>query len=588
MIYRYWIIKIIIIIFSSLIFPQIGFWAVSTWSSSVNLQAQVYEIQVNASFLNPLSTFSANSVLLSWTTWSWTIDKSFLVKSCIDNNCNNVIWDSGWLWDVPSYSYNWLELNNVIYFSLDTIDYNNEWWNWSNVEYTTVYDPTKIEISEYFNENIWTWILAWILNAHLPSSTWMSIIQYLQITDLIWLWGMLYETINFNLNFSSSQLDSRLGQLMQFNPETNLWELILYWKNLLPINKITSQKDIEIAKIIYDENQLFDTSSCENITTNLAIAIWTWGNICSDIKIQNSNSNDSLLLYSWTNLFDSTQSGQIFDWILQWPVDITDYINEQAGPGIVYEDIEKIVEVWAPWRKIDLMWTWATITFNVETDWNYSIRYFSWSSWHLYDFNMWPSSWSITINVNTLTKYSINKEIFIPWTIFIFCPEYLDFPASRSSNVDTETIIDIAKMDYWYIIRWIADTWAYFWVNDQKSSNTWYYITMAIWEFEVEWSSGSLSSENMTITLEKWTWAIKLLSQQSIIDTAPPEIVVPGNYDESQFITPITLLSRTLATTPISWIKWVYWVQPIFKIFIPKYQPLGTYSSVMTLDLIEL
>ncbi len=584
----YGIIKITIFLLLLLIFPLNSLWAEFTWSSWVNLQAEIYEVPVNASYLNPLTTLSPDSAFLSWTSWTWSIDKSFLIRACNDNDCNNIIWDSWWLWDLSSYYYSWLTFNSALYFILDTVDYNNEWWNWSNTVSTTIYDSAKINVTQANEGNIWTGIISWILNSQLPSSTWISVFKYINIEDKIWTWGVLYEEIEINIDFSNTQIDSKLGQLVKFNPKTNLWELITYWKNLSLINQISSQTDIKIAKIIFDENQVLNYNTCTNTSTTLAILLSTWANICSKVEIINSETSDSLLLYSWTTLFDNTWSWQLYDWILQWPIDITNHINEDAWPWIVYETVEKIVEIWVPWKKIDLLWTWATITFNVDTDSNYSIRYYSWWSWQLYDFNIFPSSWSITINVNTLTKYSINKEIFIPWTIFIFCPEYLDFPSIKAKNIDSETIIDIKQMDYWYITEWIAITWAYFWVNDQKSSNTWYYITLAVWEFESTWSSLSLSNENVKISISKWTWAISVLSQQSIDDHAPPELIVPAQYNESQFTSPITLLSRTWATTPIEWIKWVYWVQPIFKILIPSYQALWTYTSVITMDLIEL
>jgi len=225
----YGIIKITIFLLLLLIFPLNSLWAEFTWSSWVNLQAEIYEVPVNASYLNPLTTLSPDSAFLSWTSWTWSIDKSFLIRACNDNDCNNIIWDSWWLWDLSSYYYSWLTFNSALYFILDTVDYNNEWWNWSNTVSTTIYDSAKINVTQANEGNIWTGIISWILNSQLPSSTWISVFKYINIEDKIWTWGVLYEEIEINIDFSNTQIDSKLGQLVKFNPKTNLWELITYW-----------------------------------------------------------------------------------------------------------------------------------------------------------------------------------------------------------------------------------------------------------------------------------------------------------------------------------------------------------------------
>jgi hypothetical protein len=41
------------------------------------------------------------------------------------------------------------------------------------------------------------------------------------------------------------------------------------------------------------------------------------------------------------------------------------------------------------------------------------------------------------------------------------------------------------------------------------------------------------------------------------------------------------------ATWRTDWFTWRYWVQPEFKVKVPAYQAVGTYTGLLTLDLLQ-
>ena len=181
----------------------------------------------------------------------------------------------------------------------------------------------------------------------------------------------------------------------------------------------------------------------------------------------------------------------------------------------------------------------------------------------------------------------VNVEI-LPGPLEIFAPSVIDFGTIEANNDTWVVVIDVWGIA-WVNVTWSTISWAYFWVLDLKWTPAWYYVTLDSADLILGSDNNvKIVSDNIKMILT-WTWgswAGPLQGWIFLLDWELPEEVQAPEFPEAVFDSP-TIISRNWPTTPAVWRLWMYGLQPIFKIYVPKYQQLWEYTSTFTLTIIE-
>ena len=198
------------------------------------------------------------------------------------------------------------------------------------------------------------------------------------------------------------------------------------------------------------------------------------------------------------------------------------------------------------------------------------------------------SSWSTDIDLEITA-----------WTITLFAPTTILFPSTFVKNYTWESIIDVASLTSALVVTWSNLTWAYFWLEDLEWSASGYILQLQNDDLVLDTDPWVvIAKNNIKLTMSwarwnvSWTWQDWLFildwdwyDYETTWSWVPtPAQILTFPWDEIPFDTSAaTLFSRTWATTPAAWRLWMFWIQPIFKIYIPKYQQLGNYTTTFTL-----
>lgn len=172
----------------------------------------------------------------------------------------------------------------------------------------------------------------------------------------------------------------------------------------------------------------------------------------------------------------------------------------------------------------------------------------------------------IALLASVATFWQMKTEVTLRlegWAIELWAPESISFPDVVASNVPQEVGYALTDDNY-------------FWIEDLKSTLSWYHTTLQIKEFKLPDNSSELVWVKMRLVS---TWLTVLGGVlQSGLDLASWRDVY------SDFSSPVTLFGRYQDT---DWIVWKYWVQPEFKLEVPPYQKIWDYEAIMVYTLIE-
>lgn len=197
-----------------------------------------------------------------------------------------------------------------------------------------------------------------------------------------------------------------------------------------------------------------------------------------------------------------------------------------------------------------------------------------------------------TAHAATWQTTNVNLEV-LPGVLEIFAPGTINFPDIAVTNNTWHIYVDVATMT-WQNVTWSTISWSYFWVTDLKWAANWYHVTLQSDDLVHSDTVVKILKSNIELSLS-WTWWQGSSEDQwwiFILDSynwenVPPEVTSP-TVNKIQFgDSAATIISRSWATTPTVWRVWMYWLQPVFDIYVPKYQQLWNYTSTFTMTLIE-
>ncbi len=198
------------------------------------------------------------------------------------------------------------------------------------------------------------------------------------------------------------------------------------------------------------------------------------------------------------------------------------------------------------------------------------------------------SIWSSAYAASWTDSTDVDLEIEA-WLVTIFAPGAITFPAVTVLNTTWHTIIDTAELSTWQTVTWSQLTWSYFWLEDLKWHGSWYVLKIMNDDLRLDtntWVVIPKSLIKITMSWSRWDWfSWTWQDWLFLLDWEAPNEIQTITWDELSFTTELWILSRTWATTPAIWRLWMYWVQPIFDIYIPKYQQLWTYTTTFTLTI---
>lgn len=173
------------------------------------------------------------------------------------------------------------------------------------------------------------------------------------------------------------------------------------------------------------------------------------------------------------------------------------------------------------------------------------------------------------------------------WAVTIWAPTTINLGTwTVSSSVQTK-VITMSSGNCAWDGTWLTwEDFSYFWVEDLKSSWTWYTTTLE--SADLVDGERIITADNIAVSTTEWTWAITTLNWlNGLSSTRPDEILLTWNdlqpMDSAQW-----MIWRILPTTPDAWIVWKYGFRPTFTITIPKYQDVWTYTAALTYTLTEL
>lgn len=163
------------------------------------------------------------------------------------------------------------------------------------------------------------------------------------------------------------------------------------------------------------------------------------------------------------------------------------------------------------------------------------------------------------------------------WSVSIFAPSLLDFGSGKVLTQDADLTIDMLTYSWWT---------EYFWLEDLRWSDSWYSLSMVMSDLSSS-NSGTISKNNIFITLSNANSWITVLWQVWSIPDLPPQITIPSVITRRSLWTSVDVLQRHEVTTPTSWIVWKYWLKPLLTVLVPRYQQIWSYMWLMTLTLTE-
>ncbi len=391
--------------------------------------------------------------------------------------------------------------------------------------------------------------------------------------------------------------------------------------------------DTWVTEIILSDTQTLDISSWTNTWSSTVEQVsWitiqqalndktTWWFTDSDVKKVTFNSwtpsEPITITTTDSHSVEIPDSTTVFappswDWIIHPPTDVS--ISTPAPSG---RTLRSAIVVWSiTWTLIfDEM---IKVTISWVSNWSVYYSTQNWSKWTRIDttcnnWNSIPTNLSFpnecyykdTINNNitvwtyhftefwvfieTATWWYINTEVQMevtPDVISIIAPDTIDFQKIEITNSTWQISIDLADIATWTTITWSLIAWSYFWVDDLKWHNSWYALQIQAEDLVLDTNTWvSINRNNIKIDLY-WSWSVFLLNSltnQSI----PPQILVPTLSDAEFWDFGLTMISRTWSTTPSAWMVWMYWIQPTFRIYIPKYQVIWSYTARLILTLYD-
>lgn len=174
----------------------------------------------------------------------------------------------------------------------------------------------------------------------------------------------------------------------------------------------------------------------------------------------------------------------------------------------------------------------------------------TWTWWSV----LWWT-WQVMTNIKILA-----------WQVDIGAPSSLTFPSMTVRS---------------YVQTWTIASDENFWIEDLKSSPTWYQTSLMIWNLTAD-NSKTISSEKLSVT----AWTISTMSWSTNANT----ILNSSNWISSSYIwfsSPQAFIERT-TDTGYDWVVWTYWSKPTIQIIVPAYQSIWLYTWRITYDLSEL
>ena len=199
--------------------------------------------------------------------------------------------------------------------------------------------------------------------------------------------------------------------------------------------------------------------------------------------------------------------------------------------------------------------------------------------------DFWMLYWTGSDIVQTLVSIPI-----VGWDYRIFAPQSLNFPSISTSSQSWSISIDTAAITG-TTITWSLLTWAYFWFEDLKWSNSWYTLSIMSNDLVRTWFTGTIiprSNILITMTWSRWNMSGSGQEWLFLLNWDDPQQVKTNTWDWIIFDAWFFLIYRSEPTTPAVWRVWMYWVQPIFTIDIPKYQIVWEYTTTFTMTLTPL
>ena len=181
-------------------------------SDSVIIYTEIWEVPVIPSVLRQLDEFQPWSmVFLSWIGEVWTENRGYYIIVCEQASCSeeSIIDNSWWIQDTDNWIYIATQTNKTYYFQMDTVDFNNEGGNWSNIVYTTIIDGLNIASTGSIIQDGQSLSLSWveIVNyTYQPWTIYTTWVDYWLDPSLgdsfylywinLWTWWLLSWTLN--------------------------------------------------------------------------------------------------------------------------------------------------------------------------------------------------------------------------------------------------------------------------------------------------------------------------------------------------------------------------------------------------------
>ena len=512
----------------------------------------------------PLSVVTWNKLLEDHSMWN--------IEPNLAPSATWVFIDWEWIiWNplVWNYSYSWFYLEWKSKFN----------WYTSNSQYSTEFEkipwanylqyfPTKEDTLKFVTFEVIPITESW------ATTTWQAIkstpigpIQSLQLTD--------YSTstsTTININESSNSLWNINLQQWKSQIKLNDFQKLDLNKNIKSLDAKSTTIWARKISIKDAMKKIGDENYIKQVVKSIRINSWiAW----EDISLYSSD-NYLINISDWTIIY----GGDLWDWTISaaihssWsitppPGTINKWSLSVGNNAHILFDKKIKIEIpsssWYPYYSSN--WSdWIAISQECNDNFASSLIFpdicYKWEwdktniwTYHFTDFGVFnSSSWILAVESNLVIS---------SWAISIGYPNNLNFP----NLISTENSQDI----YLY-----SDD--YFWIEDLKSSNSGYYLTMSV--SDMLWPISSISANNIQIKVSSWITTLSWSEITQII--IPPSTASWFNIFPSA--SPVTVIKRDLNT----WGKiWKYWIKPTFKITIPAFQYIWSYMSTISYDLIE-
>jgi hypothetical protein len=615
----------------------------SSWLSYFAAQVWVYDN------IPPVLTWYVSSwtYLLSWTNtyYKWTISiRADVVESWQALlSWTSCMYNTGWSrasaifsWNTTTWYCEITWLNYQSDFSIIFRMQDNAWNVWYSNTWAYLYDATAPTWWSFTidNDNVWTtltWVtlditcptdawVGWIEIAYGNSSSpsnrtwytpsdwsiinWNNFVTELQLYDINWIgdFDYVYSWTTYNI------YDSWLLLMYNFNKISSLWESWTYIRDFSQYSKnwIATWWVQWITSWVRNWAYNFDW-------TNKYISIWNWSWV-SLWTIHTINLRVKPSSNVWTLLWNS-----VWMWLyLSWNRIIYSLAtnNLVSFNSSVPLNTRTFITIMRNWLNVSLYKNWNIVTtmslsnntwlnllyiWKENNDWSDEKRY-SWSIDELFIYNRALQQANLSqhyrANLSVIDTwkwlYSSNYSCVITWWNYIYSWYISDIASNLSSTTRSATInlpspisnISASSLVIWQMQASITNSQTLSWQSDWNFSvsdwrwNTWWYTTITTPldlngvnnnSHAIAWSQIYFKSSGIS-TVSGWsTNLIYVVWNLSGYVNAPNAT---------------TYIKRDSSDIPFMCPGWVYGNKPWFKVNVPAWQAIDSYSGSITYDII--